>query len=356
MRIITKRDFIKRIILGTIGLSVNMTLFPRSKRNKKAYDSPKKVVIIENDNVLDENNKPIKEEVFKMLDAALFEFTGEKDRTSALVAAGFNANDRIALKPNYLSVGRGIYTNKEIIEYLIEGLSDIVTSKNQIVLYEKGIDETDTQRFEGGGFKLNPNPGKDEITVVMTGHYGTVNIGEPGFPHPKQTLSRDDYMLDKLIIEYTDKLINLPILRQHALTGFSFSLKNHFGSLKLSGVSMFHGDNYNCDPEIAEINLFPPIVEKQKLIIGDMLCCVTQNGPNGRADAFPKKIIIGIDPVAVDYCALKELNKHRPVDSPIVIGGNAPNERNAQFLKTAKEYGVGNWENATFKEINITVA
>ena len=354
MKKIKRRIFLRNAGLGIIGLSLNVKLFSSGRRKKIPNDYSNNIVIVENRNVFDENNNLIKEEVYKMIDVALFEFTGEKNRKSALLAVGINSNDKIALKPNYLSVGRGTFTSKEIIEYLIEGLLEILPSKNNIILYEKPGKDNDNERFERAGFKLNPNHGNNEITVVETGHYGTVNIGEPGFPFPEKRLSRNDYMLDKIVTDHADKIINLPVLRQHFLSGFTFALKNHYGSLKRFGVSMFHGEKNNCDPGIAEVNLFPPIVEKQKLIIGDMLTCITKNGPNGMPNAFPKKIIIGIDPVAVDYCALKELNRHRPIDSPIEIGGNAPNERNAQFLKTAKEYGVGNWEDANIKVIDVT--
>ena len=355
MNKIKRRDFLRNTGLGILGLSLNIQLYSREKGKRIQDDHFKKIVIIENRNVLDGNNNPVKEEVFKMIDTALFEFTGETDRKSALITAGFTPDDIVALKPNYLSVGRaGTYTSKEIIEYLVEGLSLILTSKNNIILYEKPGKDNDYERFEYAGFKLNPDPAENEITVLQTGHHGTVHIGEPGFPFPEKQLSRNDYMLDKIVTEHADKIINLPVLRQHFLTGFTFSLKNHFGSLKRFGVSMFHGENSNCDPEIAEVNLFQPIVNKQKLIIGDMLRCTTRNGPNSMPDAFPKKIIIGIDPVAIDYYGLKELNKYRPADSPIEIGGNAPNEKNAVYLKTAKEFGVGDWEDAVVKEIDIT--
>ena len=39
----------------------------------------------------------------------------------------------------------------------------------------------------------------------------------------------------------------------------------------------------------------------------------------------------------VYFLAKKELNNHRPTDSPIEIGGNTPSERNAQFLKQKEQ-------------------
>ena len=257
MEKIKRRDFLKSTGLSIIGLSVYIPLFSRGNIKKISDDHLKNIVIIENRNVLDENNNPIKEEVFKMLDAAFFEFAGKKNRKAALLALGFNSNDKIALKPNFLSVGRaGTYTSKEIIEYMIEGLSEITSSKNNIILYDKGRHDNDTERFEGAGFKLNANPGKDEITILQTGQKGEVNIGGPGFPNPEKQLSRNDYILDKIVTEHADKIINMPVLRQHLLTGFTFALKNHYGSLNKSHTSKFHGEAGNCDPEIGEINLF----------------------------------------------------------------------------------------------------
>jgi len=73
-----------------------------------------------------------------------------------------------------------------------------------------------------------------------------------------------------------DAVLNLPVLKQHMLSGMSGALKNQFGCIH--NPNKMHLDK--CDPYIAEVNALPAIRQKQRLIVMDALRPVLDNGPS----------------------------------------------------------------------------
>jgi uncharacterized protein (DUF362 family) len=106
-----------------------------------------------------------------------------------------------------------------------------------------------------------------------------------------------------------DCLINLPITKDHAGNKFTGVMKNLMG-LNFPEINRtFHSGDFKTKPDdidrldqcIADLNLaFAPT-----LCVVDATEFITTNGPFGPGElASPRKIIAGVDRIAVDsYCA-----------------------------------------------------
>jgi len=106
-----------------------------------------------------------------------------------------------------------------------------------------------------------------------------------------------------------DRLINMPITKDHAGNKFTGSLKNLMGLNSPENNRTFHKANWKTDPDdiahldqsIVDLNQ----VVKPALNVVDATEFIVSNGPFGPGQIFtPQKVVAGTDRVAIDaYCA-----------------------------------------------------
>lgn len=100
-----------------------------------------------------------------------------------------------------------------------------------------------------------------------------------------------------------DVFINMPIVKDHAGSRFTGSLKNYMGASYPTDNRKFHptfkGDDViHMEQCIADMNL---VVRAPDLIIMDAMEILTTNGPFGPGEIKkPEKVIAGVDRVAID--------------------------------------------------------
>jgi hypothetical protein len=117
-----------------------------------------------------------------------------------------------------------------------------------------------------------------------------------------------------ILTQQCQYLVNLAILKNHSTAGVTLGLKNHLGSIQNPG-HLPHGGNY-LDPEIPELNykiqeeLSPQDDDKEKITIIDSLVGMESGGPTGPPRFIYGGIILGTDPVAVDYVGREVLGDH----------------------------------------------
>jgi uncharacterized protein (DUF362 family) len=104
-------------------------------------------------------------------------------------------------------------------------------------------------------------------------------------------------------IREIDILINIPILKHHATTILTGTMKNMMGlTTRKTNVTFHLGSGKRNDPEylaqcIADLNL----VKKPDLIVADAIEFITGNGPSGPGPLKRLDLVIaGTDPVAMD--------------------------------------------------------
>jgi uncharacterized protein (DUF362 family) len=114
-------------------------------------------------------------------------------------------------------------------------------------------------------------------------------------------------------------LINLPVAKHHAGAQLTLSMKNWMGSVADRGF--WHRSNlHQCIADLSTLI-------KPNLIVLDATRILLTNGPRGPGKlAYPKQIVLGTDPVAVDAYAATLFDK-KPFD--------------IQHIKLAHEMKVG---------------
>jgi hypothetical protein len=306
MKQLTRRDFIK--LSGTAaaaGLLAGCGIGPGSGSSQedviKPYpDGTSKVVHTRHPSVwtntptagsladsAEESGLLASEALREMLDASITELSGLKDARDAW-AALFSPQERIAIKVNTFRNSL-IWTHVPLVTAVTDSLQEAGIPAEQIIIFDYY-----TRELETAGFTIN----QDGPGVRC---YGT----ESNYTKEGAVNGRDVELSDILL--ECDALINMPVLKSHMLAGITFAMKNHYGSIK--SPSLIHS---NIGSRTAELNALPPIKDRTRLIIGDVLtACLEYRGsyPYWSSDWTGNSILMSFDPVAIDTIALQMLEQ-----------------------------------------------
>ena len=247
----------------------------------------------------------------QMLDAAVTGLTGQNDAGQAW-ASLFAPGERIAIKVNVLSIS-SYWTHAPLVMAIAERLQQVGVPAEQIVIFDYN-----SRELPGAGYTVN----KDGPGVRC---YGTDGDSASGW-----TMIDTEVGLSNILMN-CDALINVPILKQHDWSGISFAMKNHYGTF--TKPSSFHGERIVRG--IAELNALPPIKDRTRLIVGDVLSIVK----TGWRDAAPgSSILMSFDPVAHDTVGLYLYSQMLEAE-----GGNPAGvtEQATAWLNASAELGLG---------------
>jgi uncharacterized protein (DUF362 family) len=155
----------------------------------------------------------------------------------------------------------------------------------------------------------------------------------------KFTVAGIETKLSALITKECSVLINIPMLKTHAMAGISGSLKNYMGAI--NNPVEFHPE---ACKSLGDLNSLEPLKTKTKLIIIDALRPLYDKGP-GDSPHFRwdyNGIVVGSDPVAVDRVGMDIiLEKRNEVKGQPWLINPEP-----LYLKRAAELGVGHYDSS----------
>ncbi len=276
----------------------------------------------------------------QMLDASITALTGLNDAQEAW-AALFAPDERIAIKVNAL---RGpCLTHVPLVMAVTECLQAAGVPGEQIVIFDRYTDE-----LEYAGYAINyEGPG--------VRCYGTNDSG----PAARSSSARNGHYVAGWQVIDTEvglseilmschALINVPILKSAMLpeVGMTFGMKNHYGTF--DRPADFHGDRFRRG--VAELNALPPIKERARLIIGDVL--TPKIGRPRQIVGVENTILASFDPVAHDTVGLQMTSKALAAEgrNPAVATASA-----SLWLATSAELGLGTdrLEHVDLVEVNL---
>lgn len=292
-------------------------------------DAPSKVLRTHHAGAWD-GESLVPEALREMLDASITKLTGldsAKDAWSAL----FGADERVAIKVNAFRNGL-IWTHVPLVMAVTDALQEAGVPAENIVIFDYWTSELET-----AGFPVN----KDGPGVRC---YGTDEQYTRDWEIGGRTLGLSDVLLS------CDALINMPVLKSHMITGITFAMKNHYGTIPNPGS--FHA---SIGQRMAELNALPPIKDRTRLIVGDVLtACVRYRNsyPYWESDWTGDSILMSFDPVAHDAVGLDILSRLRTEvgSSPDPLIGMA-----TPCLEAAVNAGLGtdDPENMDLIEVNL---
>ena len=214
----------------------------------------------------------------EMLDVSITRLTGLNDGAEAW-AALFSPEERVAIKVNTIA-GSKFFTRVPLVLAVVDRLKEVGIPPEQIIIFDRY-----TLELERCDFTVN----KDGPGVRC---YGTDFKFTTGWSLMDIDIGLSDILLS------CDALINMPVIKQHGISGISFAMKNHYGTFDIPGT--FHEGRIGR--AIAELNALSPIKDRTRLIIGDALEVSTRSWYTGvRGDS----ILMAFDPVAHDTVGLQ---------------------------------------------------
>jgi hypothetical protein len=251
----------------------------------------------------------------QMLDASITELTGLNDAREAW-AALFRPTEKVAIKVNTFS-NSIIWTHAPLVNAVTESLQDAGVPAEQIYIYDF------LSMFQDAGYEVNEDgPG---VRCIEESDF----TGEWKVANSVARLSG--------ILQNCHALINMPVLKSHMIAGLTFAMKNHFGSVSNPG-----GLHSSIDQTIAELNALPPIKDRARLIIGDVLEANLRYGaswPYWEPDWKGDSILMSFDPVAHDAVGLQILEQLQSENDATLA--SSLRDRASSYLKIGAELGLG---------------
>lgn len=324
---ITRREFGKKALSSAIGLSACLS-FPSF-----LFLSPRKspVVIARSDKLKRVNHQLIKENVAPFLDRALMKITGQSSAAAAWKSL-FSPGEKVGIKLSCLP-GKPLSSAYGLVMAVVDGLTAAGVKKNNIFIWERT-----NRELQRAGFTLS----RSGVRVVGTDtYYGDGYSDTIEFAGSVGTRF-------SLIMEAVDALINVPVLKDHDLSGVSISMKNFYGAIY--NPNKFHRNN--CDPYIAELNTHPIIKDKLRLIVCDASRVQVNNGPA----FFPRYareyggILVSQDPVALDYTGWQIIENQR---KKLGLKPLKAVDREPGYISTAARLKLGNIDERYIEKIEI---
>jgi uncharacterized protein (DUF362 family) len=132
-----------------------------------------------------------------------------------------------------------------------------------------------------------------------------------------------------------DAIINVPFLKTHQIAGMSGCLKNLSHAL-IRHPAQFHANG--CSPYVGQVVGSREVSSRLKLNLMNAVRVVVDGGPGARTENTVGYggLLLGFDPVAMDYAGLSILaaERHRLG----LRGGLA-----VRYLASSAEMGLGRW-------------
>jgi uncharacterized protein (DUF362 family) len=313
------------------------------------------------------------EAVAQTVGRGMKELTGADDAVQAW-RSFFEPGDVVGVKMN--PVGNPLAnTSNELMRAVIEGLKSAGVKPGDIFVYERyrsefmsaGMHKAVPEGVRWGGltpandstqlvidwpaFRDDPVAGYDrdefiEMNLVHQGH------------DPKDDRAYRSH-LGLLITKRVNKLVLLPVLKDHGSAGVTGALKNmSHGSVNNVARSHSRHDMNACNQFIPEVVSHPVLRKKCVLQIMDGITGVFQKGPFGRDPGFTweyNALFFATDPVAMDHVEWRIIDAKRKEKGlpPVAATGRSTLDplgtegfdvRQPQHIALAANLGLGLFE------------
>lgn len=325
----TRREFIKSLLASNAGIFA-LSLPPYSSMgslitNAFAEDNSipsSKIALSRDEALVKEGTKLCNHRLSMIIDNALMKISLAKSPEEAWGRL-FRSDDIVGIKINALA-GRPFSPHKALIEAIINGLKLAGVKEENIIIFDRFNKE-----LINAGYEIKD--AKNSLKCM-----GTDGLSDSGYDPQPQIIGSIGSCFSRIVSSYVTAIINVPVLKDHDLSGVSIGMKNFYGVIH--NPNKYH-DN-NCDPYIADLNSHPYIRKKLRLIICDAIKAQYNGGP-----AFKPQwvwdyggLIIGADPVALDLIGsriIEEKRKEMGMPSLKEVG------REPRYIQTAASIGLG---------------
>jgi hypothetical protein len=333
--------------------------------------------------------------VVRMVSQGMVELTGAPDAITAWRSM-FQPGDRVGIKVNPVGYARGpgivgSISNFATILAIVDGLQRAGLGLKDIILFERYADEfraagydsflsrelpgmmwyASSAWFAGGqtdleGRDAKPEVGRPPPDKHVIGYDAEVfrrfDFIDPTVHNPNDAASHRSHVSRMITGELVNKIITIPVLKDHRSGGITMALKNisHGMANNVARTHVGRGKDENrCGVFIPHVVAAEPIRQKCVLHIMDGLIGVYEGGPGAWNNSWGtweyKSLFFATDPVALDHVGWDVLDAERasrgwrPVAQMGVAGDNrsgteAFHLRQPEHVELAGQLGLGVFE------------
>jgi uncharacterized protein (DUF362 family) len=288
-----------------------LTRFQPSAKPGMPGPFPGTVARVLAEKAIDENSEKVDvPTVREMISQGMRALTGNPDARDSW-ARFFTPTDVVGIKVN-CSGAPGIMSTPEVVAEIVRNLGTVGVKPDQIWIYERFQNQVDSVHYDryvpAGVHIWTAEKSRGSILGYDPNTYVDVNFfGE------EDTRSN----LAKIVSERLTKIINVPNMKDHGAAGVTGCLKNiAYGDF--SNVARSHsGFKTNTYSFIGTLANVEPLRSRTVLAIMDGLRGVWHGGPFSPSRKFrfyPKQMMFGTDPVAVDRLLLDVIDDKRKAE------------------------------------------
>jgi uncharacterized protein (DUF362 family) len=253
--------------------------------------------------------------VGRMLSEGMRSLTGAGDDRAAW-RAFFSPDDVVGIKVN-CSGAPHIMSSPDVVAAIAQNLIATGIAPDHIYVYERFLDQLTSVHYE----KFVP---EGVQIVAVENPRGSLRGYDPAAYVEVDFFGEEDTRsnLVRLVTERFTKIINVPNMKEHRASGVTGCLKNiAYGNF--SNVARSHrSEKTNTLSFIGTLAAVEPLRSKTVLNVMDGLRGVWHGGPfstEKRFRFYPKQILLGTDPVAMDRMLLDVIEEKRKAEGALSI-------------------------------------
>jgi uncharacterized protein (DUF362 family) len=271
----------------------------------------------------------------------------------------FEPGDVVGIKVNPVGAPH-VISCAEVIHQIVDGLKAAGVKSKDIVVYDRY-----RKQFLDAGFdKMLPQGVRwsaavedfDRVQLDINGydpdHYLDMALVTPG-QDPGSLQARRSHVAT-FLTRGVNKLINLPVVKDHQSAGVTLALKNLSHGLVNNVYRSHSTETLNaCGAFIPAVVNLPVIRQKTVLHIMDGIKALYHGGPgadNARFVWEHKTLYFATDPVALDRIGWKVIDERRVQAGMSSIAESKPDQystflrRQPEHIEIAGALGLGEWD------------
>lgn len=328
---------------------------------------PGKYVRVHSDKAVDaQANRVDGPTVASMLSAGMCAFTGVSNARDAW-SQFISPHDVVGIKVN-CSGAPEINSNPELVAAIANGLMSVDVPPQNIYIYDRFGNQMRIVNFE-------PHVPKGVQTAAAENDRGSILGYDPYTYVEVDFFGEEDTRsnLIRLVADKFTKVINVPTMKEHRAAGVTGCLKNiAYGDF--SNVARSHRfEKTNTYSFIGTLASVETLRSKAVLNIADGLRSLWHGGPFLQSEKFlffPKQIVVGTDPVAMDHYLIDMIEeKRRQEGAPSLFNRSREHLKNGPELdpnfnsfirepghvEYASHLGLGVYDKSKIKEQVISL-
>lgn len=342
-----RREFLQSLAsvgLGLWGAGEGASAGPGTRRHRtrspgspSAPEGKPRVVIARHSGMMEANGRVNPEAVQQTVEEAVAAF-GEAETATEVWARYYRPTEVIGLKVNCLA-GPHLSTRPAVAYAVARGLIRSGVPAARIIIWDR-----ENRELRAAGYQI--------VTLRRALKCLGTDTPRVGYEEELSTQGSFAGRLSRILARFCTAQVNLPLIKDHGITGFTGALKNYLGAIH--NPNRMHEGQGN--PGIADLNCVPALQRARRLIVGDALTLQYEGGPSfdPRWNLLYNAILVASDPVAFDVIGWELINEARRganLRSLEAVG------RTPTYITTAAdaEHHLGTADRSEIEVIELTV-